>query len=163
MTTFLPPVEKPKSLMMKLAYYFTRQQFGKVIMPLKVHSARLPSAFGLFYTKISKLDKRLLLPRETALLIREQVASINGCLFCMDASRWDAIRTSMNERKFDALGQYRTSPLFTDAERAALDYATELTQDKGSTRTLLHVCLVITPSAKFAKLSGWSPANICTT
>ena len=32
--------------------------------------------------------------------------------------------------KFDALGQYRTSPLFNDAERAALDYVTELTKDK---------------------------------
>jgi len=32
--------------------------------------------------------------------------------------------------RFDALPEYRTSPLFTDAERAALDYATELTQDK---------------------------------
>ena len=36
----------------------------------------------------------------------------------------------MNEAKFDALEQYRTSPLFTDVERAALDYVTELTKDK---------------------------------
>jgi alkylhydroperoxidase family enzyme len=28
------------------------------------------------------------------------------------------------------LGQYSTSPLFTDAERAALDYVTELTRNK---------------------------------
>jgi alkylhydroperoxidase family enzyme len=28
------------------------------------------------------------------------------------------------------LPQYRTSPLFTDAERAALDYASELTRDR---------------------------------
>ena len=37
--TFLPPVEKPQSLIMKVAYYFTRRQFGKVLTPLKVHSA----------------------------------------------------------------------------------------------------------------------------
>jgi len=36
----------------------------------------------------------------------------------------------MNEAKFDALEHYGTSPLFTDAERAALDYVTELTKDK---------------------------------
>jgi alkylhydroperoxidase family enzyme len=36
----------------------------------------------------------------------------------------------MNQAKFDALKQYDTSPLFTDAERAALDYVTELTKDK---------------------------------
>ena len=130
MGTFLPPIEKPKGLMMKLAYYFTRQQFGKVLTPLKVHSARLPSAFGLFYTKIGKLDKKLLLPPETALLIREQVARINVCLFCMDIGRSFSIKASMNEAKFNALEQYRTSALFTDAERAALDYASELTRDK---------------------------------
>jgi len=128
--TFLPPIEKPKELMMKLAYYFTRRQFGKVLTPLKVHSARLPPAFGLFYTKISKLDKKLLLPPETVLLIREQVARINICLFCMDIGRWAAIKATMNEAKFDALEQYRTSPLFTDSERAALDYVTELTKNK---------------------------------
>ncbi len=36
----------------------------------------------------------------------------------------------MNQAKFDALEQYQTSPLFSEAERAALDYVTELTRDK---------------------------------
>jgi len=130
MDTFLPPIEKPTGLIMKLAYYFTRRQFGKVLTPLKVHSARLPSAFGLFYSKISSLDKKLVLPPETVMLIREQVARINICLFCMDIGRSFTIKASMNQAKFDALEQYRTSPLFTDAERAALDYVTELTKDK---------------------------------
>ena len=130
MDTFLPPIEKPAGLMMKLAYYFTRRQFGKVLTPLKVHSARLPTAFGLFYSKIGKLDKKLLLPAETVMLIREQVARINVCLFCIDIGRSFTIKASMNEAKFDALEQYATSPLFTDAERAALDYATKLTRDK---------------------------------
>jgi len=115
---------------MKLAYYFTRREFGKVLTPLKVHSARLPTAFGLFYTKIAKLDKKLQLPAETALLIREQVARVNVCLFCMDIDRSFAVKASMNEAKFDALEQYGTSSLFTDAERAALDYVTGLTRDK---------------------------------
>ncbi len=128
--TFLPPIEKPQGLMMKLAYYFTRRQFGKLITPLKVHPARLASAFGLLYSKINKLDKKPLLPPETALLIREQVARINVCLFCIDSAKWASLKASMNEAKFDALEQYRTSPLFTDAERAALDYVTELTKDK---------------------------------
>jgi alkylhydroperoxidase family enzyme len=130
MDTFLPPIEKPQGLMMKLAYYFTRRQFGKVLTPLKVLSARLPSAFGLFYSKVSQLDKKLLLPLETILLIREQVARLNVCLFCMDIGRAFTIKASMNEAKFDVLEQYSMSPLFTEAERAALDYVTELTKQK---------------------------------
>lgn len=115
---------------MKLVYFFTRREFGKVLTPLKVHSARLPVAFGMFYGKISELDKKLVLPKETVMLIREQVAHTNVCLFCIDIGRYYAIKASMNEAKFDALDQYSTSPLFTEAERAALDYVTELTRDK---------------------------------
>ena len=130
MDTFLQPFEKPEGLMMKLAYYFTRKQFGKVITPLKVHSARLPIDFGKFYAKIGQLDKKLTLPAEPVMLIREQVARLNVCLFCIDIGRSFTIKASMNQAKFDALEQYRTSPLFSDAERAALDYVTELTRTK---------------------------------
>ena len=128
--TFLPPIERPRGLIMKLAYYFTRLQFGKVLTPLKVHSARMPPAFGMFYGKVAKLDKKLTLAPETVMLIREHVAHINVCLFCIDIGRWATIKASMNQAKFDVLGQYDTSPPITDAERAALDYVTELTKEK---------------------------------
>lgn len=82
--TFLPPIEKPTGFMMKLVYSMTRRQFGKVLTPLKVFGARLPLAFGNFYGKISKLDKKLRLSPETVMLIREQVAHTNVCLFCID-------------------------------------------------------------------------------
>jgi alkylhydroperoxidase family enzyme len=130
MDTFLAPIENPKGLLMKLAYYLTRKQFGKVLTPLKVHSARLPLGFGLFYGKVSKLDQRLSLTPETVMLIREQVARINVCLFCIDIGRSFVIKASMNQAKFDSLEQYRTSPLFSEAERAMLDYVTELTKEK---------------------------------
>ncbi|HEY6257430.1 MAG TPA: carboxymuconolactone decarboxylase family protein [Xanthobacteraceae bacterium] len=130
MDTFLPPIENPAGLMMKLVYAMARRQFGKVLTPLKVICARLPLAFATFFGKISKLDKKLQLPPETAMLIREQVARTNVCLFCIDIGRWATIQASMNQAKFDALEHYRTSPLFTEAERAALDYVTELTKEK---------------------------------
>ena len=127
---FLPPIEKPKGLIKKLVYAMTRKEFGKVPTPVKVHSARLPSAFGMFYGKISALDKKLTLPRQTVFLIREQVARINVCLFCTDIGRFFAMKEAMDEAKFEALAEYPTSPVFSDAERAALDYTTELTGDK---------------------------------
>lgn len=130
MDTFLPPIERPQGLIRKLAYHFTRRQFGKVLTPVKVHAARLPSAFGLFYAKIGKLDKKLTLPLEMILLIRAQVARLNFCLFCMDIGRSFVVKASMNEAKFDALADYRTSDLFTEAERGLLDYVTELTRER---------------------------------
>lgn len=128
MAPYLAPVERPKGLLLKLVYFFARRQFGKVATPVAVFSSRMPAAFLSFYGKVSKLDKKLTLAPATAMLIREQVASTNMCLFCMDVARWFATKASPdNERRFDALPEFRTSPLFTEAERAALDYATELT------------------------------------
>lgn len=130
MGTYLPPIEHPSGVANKIAYSMSKKQFGKVPTPIKVVYARLPAAFGMFVGKIAKLDKHLQLPAETAMLVREQVAHINVCEFCMDIGRLFVIRASMNEAKFDALPDYRTSSLFTEAERAALDYVTELTSDK---------------------------------
>jgi alkylhydroperoxidase family enzyme len=130
MDTFLEPIETPKGLGMKFAYAASRKQFGKVLTPIKVFCARMPVAFGMFYGKISSLDKKLQLPKEMQMLVRERVARINVCLFCIDIGRSFTIKASMNQAKFDALEEYSTSPLFSDGERAALDYVTELTRDK---------------------------------
>ena len=163
MDTYLPPIEKPRGLMMKLVYAMTRRRFGKVLTPLKVHSARLPLAFGAFYGKISTLDKQLSLPADLAILIRHQVARINVCEFCIDIGRWLAIQASHDQAKLDALDQYDTSPLFSDAERAALDYVTNLTRDKKSTRTPSRAWRAISPSARSARSSGSSRASTSTT
>jgi alkylhydroperoxidase family enzyme len=131
MATYLPPIESPRGVVLKMIYFFTRRKLGKVPTPLTVFSARMPLAFLSFYGKVSRLDKKLRLPPRTAVLVREQVASINGCRFCMDATRWYALRESADTlKRLDALAEYRTSPLFTEAERAALEYASELTRRK---------------------------------
>ena len=127
---FLAPIEQPRGLMLKLVYRMSRRQFGKVMTPLKVFVARMPLPFGQFIGKIGQLDKKLVLPRETVILLRQQVARINVCLFCIDIARYFTLQASMNQAKFDALADYDTSPLFTEAERAALDYVTELTRNR---------------------------------
>ena len=115
MATFLPPIENPSSPMMKFVYNMSRRQFGKVMTPLKVFAARMPLAFGMFTAKIAKLDKKLELPPETQMLVRERVAHINVCEFCIDIRRAFVIKARMNEAKFDALDGYATSPLFNEA------------------------------------------------
>ena len=129
-TTFLAPIEKPSGGVLRMAYAMAKRQFGKVPTPVKVVYARMPAAFGMFVGKIAKLDKKLELSPETAMLVREQVAHINICEFCMDIGRMFVVKARMNEAKFDALRDYKTSPMFSEAERSALDYVTELTRDK---------------------------------
>ena len=64
------------------------------------------------------------------MLVRERVAHINACEFCIDIGRVFAIKAGLNEAKINALEDYATNPLFTEADRAALGYVTELTRDK---------------------------------
>ena len=127
---FLTPIEKPSGLMMKLVYYFSRRQFGERFTPIKVFASRLPPSFGQLYGKVYSLDKKLTLSRETAVMIRARVAQINVCAYCIDATQWYVIKESMNETKYNELEDYKTSRLFSEAERAALDYVTELTEEK---------------------------------
>jgi uncharacterized peroxidase-related enzyme len=46
-----------------------------------------------------------------------------GCQYCMAHTAGGALRLGVDERKLDALWEYRTSPLYTEAERLALDFA----------------------------------------
>ncbi len=128
---YLAPVARPKGLLLRLAYAFTKRQFGKVPGPLSVFSARMPGTFTRFYMKVGMLDRKLELSHQTALLIRQRVAGLNVCSFCMDASRWAAItQAGVDVAKLDALGDFRASPLFSDAERVALAFASELTEER---------------------------------
>ena len=127
---FLPPVERPQSVIMRLLYAVTRKQFGKVLTPLKVWAARMPLPFGSFVGKISQLDKKLVLPQDIQFLVRQRVAQINTCSFCIDIGRFFAMKEHVAEAKIAALERYEDNPLFSERERAALDYVTELTRDK---------------------------------
>lgn len=128
---YLTPIENPKGPLRKLVFALARRQMGKVPTPFAVYGPRLPLSFLSFMGKIGRLDKKLKLPEQTVILIRERVAGENACLFCQDFSRWYALNKSIiSAERLDALPGYRTSPLFTEGERAALDYAGELTAEK---------------------------------
>ena len=137
-TPFLLPIEKPKSMLCKLIYYLTRKRLVKVITPLKVMAVRLPVSFGMFSGKIAQLDKKLRLPAETLMLIREQVAQINVCKFCIDIGRAQTIVSYMNQKKFDALHDYHSSLLFSEKEKVLLDFVTMLAQERKMDRELFE-------------------------
>ncbi len=125
----LKPIEKP-SFIMKLAYQFSKIKFGKVLGPLKVAYARLPLGFSLFANKIGQLEDKLILDTELVYLIRHHVAQINSCNFCMDIGIAIAIRNRHSREKFYRLHDLDDNPIYSDAERAALYMAGELTIDK---------------------------------
>lgn len=56
-------------------------------------------------------------------LIAHVASRAAGCQYCMAHTAGGALRTGVQEQKLAAVWEYRTSPLFTEAERTALDFA----------------------------------------
>ena len=164
MATFLPPIENPSSPMLKLVYAMSRRQFGKVMTPFKVFVARMPLAFGMFTGKIGKLDKKLELPRETQMLVRERVARINVCEFCIDIGRSFVIK-ALNERSQVrcAGGLRHESDVFRcRAGVAGLRDRVDARKEREG-RDFCAAQRSTIPSGPFARLCGWWRASIFTT
>lgn len=56
-------------------------------------------------------------------LIAHVASRVAGCQYCMAHTAGGALHFGMDEEKVAAIWDYRTSPLYSDAERAALDLA----------------------------------------
>jgi AhpD family alkylhydroperoxidase len=69
----------------------------------------------------SGLDKSLIE------LVKIRVSQINGCAFCLHMHTRDARAQGETEARIYLLDAWRESPLYTDRERAALDWAEAVT------------------------------------
>ena len=61
-------------------------------------------------------------------LIKIRVSQINGCAYCLDMHTKDARSISETEQRIYSLNAWRSSPFYTDQERAALEWAEVNTQ-----------------------------------
>ena len=126
----LAPIERPKQLTARLAYWMTARRLGKVVTPMKVIYARLPALFRHAWQQVQIVEKRITLDPAISILVRTWPAMINQCTFCVDIAKAVAVYQHMSLEKFEALPAYRTSPLFSERERAALAYVEEATRHK---------------------------------
>src|SRR5690348_16551190 len=56
-------------------------------------------------------------------LMRLRVSQLNGCAYCVDMHSKDARAVGETQLRLDALPVWQEAPFFSDAERAALDFA----------------------------------------
>lgn len=121
----LEPIEKPRGLLMRVAYWMSRRELGKVPSVLKVVYARSPELAKLGYRMARFTDRGVDLEPGLVLLVMASVAEANGCGFCVDIARAKAVQEHLGLEKFEALADWETSPLFDERERAALAWARE--------------------------------------
>jgi AhpD family alkylhydroperoxidase len=124
----LEPIEKPRGLLMRIAYWLSRRQFGGVMSPLEVIYARVPKLAWTSVVIARTQEKGLSLEPELRLLIITQSSLLNGCSFCADLHLAQAVQARLGLERFKALPDFAASPLFSERERAVLAYTEETTR-----------------------------------
>ena len=113
--------------------------------------------------KASGLDQSLIE------LVKTRASQINGCAYCIDMHTADARKHGETEQRLYLLSAWRESPLYTDRERAALEWTEALTlvseshvpdevyegvREQFSEDELVHLSLAI------VAINGWNRLNI---
>ncbi|HEY8153125.1 MAG TPA: carboxymuconolactone decarboxylase family protein [Myxococcota bacterium] len=128
----LEPIEKPRGLLLRLAYWLSRRQLGKVMSSLAVIYGRAPALAWPGAFIVRAMERGLSLDRELRLLITTQSSLINGCTFCADLHMAQAVQGRIGLAKFKALPEFATSSLFSERERSVLAYTEEVTRRRSA-------------------------------
>lgn len=129
----LKPIENPENIRTRIAYALNRHIFGRVITPTKVIMARVPAILPVYHQITRFMTRKKTLDPSLALLIQAYTAGQNECEFCVDITRSFAAHDPDFLEKVWRVGEFALDPLFTDAERAALQYVASVTQDRDTT------------------------------
>lgn len=111
--------------------FLNRQKrvYGSVLTPSLLWG-RLPAAFlgmlsllGIFGRKTYPVDGRL------RSLVSIRVAQLNGCHFCVDLNAYNFLKAQGDEAQAAEVADWRNSGRFKDAERVALAWAEQVTEN----------------------------------
>ncbi len=120
----LEPIDRPPTLKGRIAAFLMKRNLGKVIMPARVVYNRVPRMYDVAYP-LMRLQQNLELDDTTRALVTSWIAMQNHCNFCVDIARAFALIEKQGMEKLSALPEWRTNPVFSDRERAALAFAEE--------------------------------------
>ncbi len=127
----LQPIENPKGLLVRLAYYLTKKSLGQVISPLKVIYARRPLLLPMVDKIVKYQEKTLSISNELKQLIKAYCAQLNHCAFCQDIALAEILQQKLGEEKFKHMHAWRESHgVFSPAEQSVLAFVDEYSQSK---------------------------------
>ena len=119
----LEPIDRPPTLFARLVFFVMRRVLGRVPTPYRVVFTRMPRALFAHMMMVTVLDRRVRLDPDLKVLLESHVATLNGCTFCLDLVQAIALKRKPELReKLGRVDAYRTDPIFSAGERAALAY-----------------------------------------
>jgi alkylhydroperoxidase family enzyme len=119
----VPLVDQPKGLIPRVAASYGRRRFGRDVEPLKAasHHSGVLVAAGLLETAAErgwrKLDPHLML------LAIQASAGVIGCSWCTDFGYYEGLQRGQDPAKVRDVPRWRDSDVYTEKERAVLEYA----------------------------------------
>lgn len=116
---------------MKLLLWRQRRRYGRELEPVRLWG-RIPRAFLAMSAMYRVLDRKSS-PIEPALrsLIQVRVSQVNSCAFCIDLNSAIGRQRGVSDEKLVALVQSADSMLFTEREKAAIEFAQAVTHGAG--------------------------------
>ncbi len=152
----VPLLDEPKGVVPRIARRYTTRRFGRMVEPTAAasHHSGVLVAMGSLETAVQlgwkKLDPTL------RWLAIQAVSSQIGCSWCIDFGSYEGVHEGIDPAKIRAVGDWRTSDLFDDRERAVLEYAETATgcpaeiSEELAVRVRAHL-----GDAEFVELAAW--------
>jgi AhpD family alkylhydroperoxidase len=129
----LAPLEAEPGLLLRLFNRALRSQLGKVFTPSRVIYARFPTLLWRQLPLYHLVERGLSFEPDLRFLIEVRVSQQNGCTFCEDLHRKSAEIKGRCRDKLGALDDFEHSALFSERERIALRYVTEIARTGSAT------------------------------
>ena len=118
----LPPLSKIPFILRPQAWLH-RRHYGEVLSPIRWWG-RIPFIFYLVSMFVGWLErKRSPLDPVVRSLVSARIAQMCLCEFCVDITSMKVAERTGSNDKLLAVADWRQSPLFSDEERLALEYA----------------------------------------
>ena len=119
--------ESTANPIVRTVYAISKRQYGQVPTPLKLFARRplLLEGYGAFewaFGRSGKLEERV------KALVQIKAAAIAGCEYCLDIGSFEGSENGVTVEQLAELPRHRESEHFSDAEKAALDYAAAMTR-----------------------------------
>ena len=120
------PLDPPRTLIYRLAEWYSRRTYGAVLDPgaAMAHNPRVLITDARFERSLARWNR--LDPTLKALAQMASAATI-GCSWCMDFGYWESTRQGVDPAKLRDVPSWRDSAVYTDLERAVMEYAEAMT------------------------------------
>ncbi len=126
--TRIPAVSPDEaSALIKLSYWYAKRRFGEVPEPFAVTANHRKLFFANVIHEAAAQKASTVLPAHVRDLAVYRVAWTVGCSWCVDFGTMLLRLAGLDLDRLKEIGDYATSPLYNDDERAAIAYADAMT------------------------------------